>query len=126
MLLMTTFAVVALLLAAVGLYGVVSYSVSQRFREIGIRKALGARRRALILQVIREGSGLAAAGLALGAAAGLALTRLITSQVHGISPTDPLSYALGMGLLATVALLSCGLPALRASRVDPVVALRGG
>ncbi len=76
--------------------------------------------------MIREGSGLAAAGLALGAAAGLALTRLITSQVHGVSPTDPLSYALGLALLATVALLSCGLPALRASRVDPVMALRGG
>ncbi len=123
MLLMTTFAAVALLLAAVGLYGVVSYSVSQRFREIGIRKALGARRRALILQVIREGSGLAAAGLALGALAGLALTRLITSQVHGVSATDPLSYVLAMALLAAIALLSCGLPALRASRVDPVVAL---
>ncbi len=126
MLLMTTFAAVALLLAAVGLYGVVSYSVSQRFREIGIRQALGARRPALILQVIREGFALAAAGLVLGAAGGLALTRLITSQVHGVSPTDPVSYVLGVALLVTVALLSCGLPALRASRVDPVVALRGG
>ncbi len=126
MLLMTTFAAVALLLAAVGLYGVVGYSVSQRVREIGIRQALGARRPALILQVLREGFALAAAGLALGAAAGLALTRLITSQVYGVSPTDPLSYVLGMALLAGVSLLSCGLPALRASRVDPVVALRGG
>ncbi len=124
MLLMTTFAAVALLLAAVGLYAVVSYSVSQRFREIGIRKALGARQRAVILQVIREGFGLASIGLALGAAAGLALTRLIASQVHGVSPTDALSYALGMVLLVTIALLSCALPALRASRVDPVVVLR--
>ncbi len=124
MLLMTTFAAVALLLAAVGLYAAVSYSASQRFREIGIRKALGARRRALILQVIRESLGLTSLGLALGAAAGLALTRLITSQVHGVSPTDPLSYALGTVLLATIALLSGGLPALRASRVDPVRVLR--
>ena len=121
---MTTFATAALLLAAVGLYAVVSYSVAQRFREMGIRKALGARRRALVLQVIREGAGMVAVGLALGAGAGLALTRLITSQVHGVSATDPWSYTLGMGLLAAVALVSCGLPALRASRVDPVVALR--
>ncbi len=123
MLLMTTFAAVALLLAAVGLYGVVSYSVSQRFREIGIRKALGARRRALVLQVIREGAGLAAIGLALGAAAGLALTRLITSQVHGVSPTDPLTFGGVALMLVGVALLASAVPARQASRVDPMVAL---
>jgi predicted permease len=124
MTLLTLFAAVALALAAVGLYGVLSYSVAQRSREIGIRRALGAQTGAVILQVIREGVGLVVLGLGLGAVGGLALTRFIASQVQGVSVTDPMSYGLGSLVLATVALLSCVVPAARASRVDPAAVLR--
>ena len=124
MLLLGVFGGVALVMAAIGLYGVLCFSVTQRTREIGVRRALGAETRDVIRQVLREASRLVLAGLALGALASLALTRLMSSLIHGIPPTDPPSYALGLLLLLMVALGASGLPALRASRVDPVVALR--
>jgi putative ABC transport system permease protein len=124
MLLIGAFALVALALAAVGLYGVLSFSVAQRSGEIGIRRALGARPQDVILQVLGEGSCLVMAGLVMGTAGSLALTRLIQGLIHGVSPTDPLSYVLGILLLTTIALSASYVPARRAARVDPAVALR--
>ncbi len=122
--LLGAFAVAALTLAAVGLYGVLSFSVAQRSREIGIRKALGAQTKAIVAHVVREGFRLAVAGLAIGALGGLALSRFISSLVHGVSPNDPVSYLLAGLLLTGTALLACYVPALRAARVDPAVSLR--
>jgi putative ABC transport system permease protein len=122
--LLGAFALVALALAGLGLYGVVSFSVSQRSREIGIRKALGAQARTVIVQILREGLRLAAGGVVLGALAGLVLTRLISSLVHGVSPVDPISYLLAVVVLLGIALLACYVPAARAARVDPVAVLR--
>ncbi len=124
MLLLGVFALAALLMAGVGLYGVLSFSVSQRSHEIGIRRALGARPGDVIMQILREGLGLVLVGLAIGTAGALALTRLIATLVHGVSATDPPSYAVGMVILAAVALGASYLPARRAARVDPMVALR--
>ncbi len=118
------FALAALTLAAIGLYGVLSFSVSQRSREIGIRKALGAQTRAVVAHVVREGLRLAVAGLAIGGLGGLLLSRFISSLIHGVSPLDPVSYLLAALLLTGTALLACYIPALRAARVDPVVSLR--
>lgn len=124
MTLLAIFAGLALLLAAIGLYGVISFSVAQRTRELGIRLALGAQRRDVLALVIREGMMLVALGLALGIFAALGLTRLLASLLYGISPTDPGTYAALALILAAVALLACLLPARRASTVDPIVALR--
>ncbi|HXZ18632.1 MAG TPA: ABC transporter permease [Candidatus Acidoferrales bacterium] len=118
------FAGLALLLAAAGLYGVISYSVAQRTREIGIRVALGADRMGLLRMVIGEGAILASVGVALGLAGSLLATRLIASQLHGVRPTDPVTFAGVTLLLAAVALAACWIPARRAMRVDPLVALR--
>ena len=123
MMLFGTFASAAVLMAAVGLGGVLSFSVARRSREIGIRRALGAHRASIIGEVIWDGFRLVLPGLAIGAVAALLLTRFIASQVYGISPNDPWSYFLGALLLATVALIACYVPARRASRVDAVVAL---
>ncbi|MGH8095254.1 MAG: ABC transporter permease [Chthoniobacterales bacterium] len=124
MLLLAIFAGVALLLAAVGLYGVISYSVAQRTRELGIRLALGAQRRDLLALVVREGMTLVGLGVGLGLAAALALTRLLSNLLFGVSTTDPFTIAALAIALAFVALLACFIPARRASLVNPIEALR--
>ncbi|HET8646643.1 MAG TPA: ABC transporter permease, partial [Vicinamibacteria bacterium] len=115
---------VALFLAALGIYGVMAHSVARRTHEIGVRMAVGARARDVIGLVLREGGRLAGLGAALGLLAALALTRLMESLLFGVSPTDPVSFAAVAAFLFLCALLGCWLPARRAARVDPVVALR--
>jgi putative ABC transport system permease protein len=124
MLLLATFAAVALALAAIGIFGVMSYTVSQRTREIGIRMALGARGGSVVTMVVRQAMLLASAGLLVGVAAALALSRTMTTLLFDLSPTDPLTFAAVATTLATVAFLASYLPARRAARVDPMVALR--
>jgi ABC-type antimicrobial peptide transport system permease subunit len=114
----------ALLLAAMGLYGVISYSVAQRTNEMGIRMALGAQATDVSRLVIRQGVKLVGIGILLGTLASLALSRLLTSLLFGVSATDPFIF-LGVALLLSlVALAACYIPARRAARLDPVVALR--
>jgi ABC-type antimicrobial peptide transport system permease subunit len=115
---------VALLLGAVGIYGVISYSVSQRTREIGVRMALGAARRDVNRLVLREGVPLIVAGLAFGLAAAFGLTRLMSALLFGVSPVDPITFAAVSTALAAVALVASYLPARRASSMDPTEALR--
>ncbi|PYT43133.1 MAG: hypothetical protein DMG47_14445 [Acidobacteria bacterium] len=124
MLLLGLFATFALVLAAVGTYGLIAYSVTQRIQELGIRIALGAQRRDVLRLVLGQGTRLTLLGLALGIAAALGITRLMTSLLFGTSPTDPLTFAGVAGLLVFVALLACFIPARRATRIDPIVALR--
>jgi putative ABC transport system permease protein len=124
LLLLGAFALVALALASVGIYGVISYSVSQRTREIGIRVALGAQRRDVLKLIIGQGMALALAGVALGIAGSIALTRIMSGLLFGVSATDPATFAAIALLLAAVALLACFLPARRAMKVDPMIALR--
>jgi predicted permease len=118
------FAGLALLLAAIGTYGVLAYMVTERRREIGIRMALGARQRTVIGEVMRQGLVLAGAGIVVGIAAALGLGRLVASLLFGVGAADPLTLALVVTTIAAVAALASGLPAWRAARVDPTVALR--
>jgi len=124
LLLAGVFAGAALLLAAVGIYGLVAHSVTRRTQEIGIRMALGAQRGDVLRMVVGEGARMAALGVAIGVAASLAITRLISSLLFGVSATDPLTFVGVAVLLAAVALLASYIPARRAMRVDPIVALR--
>jgi ABC-type antimicrobial peptide transport system permease subunit len=122
--LLAAFAVTALLLAAVGVYGVLSYAVAQRTSEIGVRMALGARRWQLLRVVVGEGVALALAGVVVGVVASLGTGRLLASLLHGVSVGDPMILGGAAATLTLVALAAAALPAWRASRVDPVVALR--
>lgn len=122
--LLTWFAIAGLCLASVGVYGVISFGVSQRSREFGIRIALGAQRRDVVRLVMRQGLRLALAGLAIGLGAALSLSRLIASLLFSVTPADPVAFAIAAGVLALVALLASFLPARRAARVELVVALR--
>ncbi|HLX76973.1 MAG TPA: ABC transporter permease [Terriglobales bacterium] len=122
--LLVLFASLALLLAAIGIYGVVSYVVVQRQREIGIRMALGARRGQVFQLMLRQGARMALAGLGIGVAAAFGLTRLMTSLLYGVKPTDALTFAVAACLLCAIALAACCIPARRATRVDPMLALR--
>jgi hypothetical protein len=124
MALLTAFAVVALVLAAVGLYGVIAYGVSQRTREIGVRIALGAEPRRVVMQVVGDGLRLAAGGLALGIAAAAAATRVLEGMLYGVSSADPLTFAAIALLVAAIAVVASYLPARRVLRVDPTEALR--
>jgi len=124
LLLVGVFALVALILAAVGLYGVTSYAVAQRTRELGIRLALGAQPGDVLRAVLGQGARLAAAGLAIGMVVSLALTRVMATLLFGVGARDPMTFV-GVGaLLALVSGVACYIPARRAMRVDPVVALR--
>ena len=122
--LLTLFAAVALVLTMVGLYGVMSYSVAQRTNEIGIRMALGAQTRDVLRLIVGQGFKLVVIGLAIGLAGAFALTRLLASLLFGVGTKDPLTFVAVAGILAFVAVLACYLPARRASRVDPLIALR--
>jgi putative ABC transport system permease protein len=124
-LLISIFAAVALTLSAVGLYGVIAYAVSQRTHELGVRVALGATRDRISRMVIREGLALTAAGVVVGVVASIALGRVLATLLFDVETNDPLTLASVVAVLGLVALLASWLPARRASRVDPLVAMRG-
>ena len=124
MTLLAVFAVLALLLASVGIYGVISYVVGRRTNEIGIRMAMGAHQRDILFLISGRGGELAGVGVAIGLAAAWGLTRLMTSLLYGVGATDPATFAGVAVLLITVALAACYIPARRAAKVDTLVALR--
>jgi putative ABC transport system permease protein len=122
--LLSIFAAVALVLTIVGLYGAMSYSVAQRTNEIGIRMALGAQARDVLSLIVGQGFKLVLLGLAVGLVGAFALMRVVSSLLFGVTTKDPLTFATVAGLLAVVALLACYIPARRATKVDPMIALR--
>jgi predicted permease len=124
LLLLGAFASVALLLAVTGIYGVTAYSVARRTREIGVRVALGARPRAVVAMVVGQGVAMALVGVAIGLAAALALARLLAGALYGVSATDPVTFGLVALTILGATLLASYLPARRAARIDPIVALR--
>jgi len=113
-----------LLLAALGIYGTISYLVNERTHEIGIRLALGAKRKKILGMILRQGLELAIAGAAVGLVCALIVSHLMAGLLYGVTPTDPLTFAGVTLVLTTVALAACYIPAIRAMRIDPLVALR--
>jgi putative ABC transport system permease protein len=118
------FALTALLLAGIGIYGTISYVVSERTRDIGVRIALGASRTSILQMVLRQGLGLAVAGATVGLLGALVVSHLMAGLLYGVSPNDPLTFVGVTLVLTAVALMACYIPARRAMRVDPIVALR--
>jgi predicted permease len=126
MMLLVAFGAIALVLAAIGIYGVLAYTVSQRVRELGIRQALGAERGDILRMVMRQGLTLAVIGIIAGGVASFWLATLLKAQLFGVAPRDPVVFVAGPAILLLVAFAACCLPAFRATRVDPVIALRDG
>ena len=124
MILLTVFAALAMGLATVGIYGVISYVVGQSTREIGIRMAMGAQRSDVLRLVLQRGGKLTLIGVALGLGSAICLTRLMSNLLYGVSATDPLTFVAVAAVLTTVGMMVCFVPARRAAKVDPIMALR--
>jgi putative ABC transport system permease protein len=124
LLMLGTFATSALVLALIGMYGLMTYSVAQRRQEIGVRMALGAQRGEVVRMVVRQGLGIALAGIGVGVVCSLVLTRVMSSLLYDVEPTDPQTFLVVTSAFATVALVACCVPALKAAHVDPAIALR--
>jgi putative ABC transport system permease protein len=118
------FAAIALALAAIGIYGIIAYAVTERTHEIGVRLALGAQRRDVMTMIVAQGMAMTAAGTVVGLVAALLVTRLMSSLLFGVSAADPITFTAITVLLAAVAFVACYIPARRATLVDPLVALR--
>jgi ABC-type antimicrobial peptide transport system permease subunit len=124
MLLVGSFGMLALIMASIGMYGVISYSVMQRTPEIGVRMALGAKREQIFLMILKQGSFLASMGIAIGLIAAFAATRLMENFLYNVHPMDPATFVLVSLFLVIIVLLACYIPARKAMKVNPIVALR--